>query len=71
MSRLEGPLAELTRRELDVLRLLVRGRTNTEIAAELFVSPGTVKTHVKHVLRKLGVANRAEATSRYHALIRR
>lgn len=71
LSRLEGPLAELTRRELDVLRLLVRGRTNTEIAAELFVSPGTVKTHVKHVLRKLGVANRAEATSRYHALIRR
>jgi DNA-binding CsgD family transcriptional regulator len=71
LARLDGPLADLTRRELDVLRHLVRGRTNTEIAAELYVSPGTVKTHVKNVLRKLGVANRAEATSRYHALTRR
>jgi len=70
LARLDGPFADLTRRELDVLRHLVRGRTNTEIAAELYVSPGTVKTHVKNVLRKLGVANRAEATSRYHALTR-
>jgi DNA-binding CsgD family transcriptional regulator len=70
LARLDGPFADLTRRELDVLRHLVRGRTNSEIAAELYVSPGTVKTHVKNVLRKLGVANRAEATSRYHALTR-
>ncbi|HVV07941.1 LuxR C-terminal-related transcriptional regulator [Amycolatopsis sp.] len=71
LEQLEGPFAELTRRELDVLRHLVRGESNSQIAAELFVSPGTVKTHVKNVLRKLGVANRAEATARYHALVRR
>ncbi|NKQ54046.1 GAF domain-containing protein [Amycolatopsis sp. K13G38] len=70
LGRLDGPFAELTRRELDVLRHLVKGRTNSQIAAELFVSPGTVKTHVKNVFRKLGVANRAEASARYHALTR-
>lgn len=70
LERLDGPFAELTRRELDVLRHLVKGRTNGQIAAELFVSPGTVKTHVKNVFRKLGVASRAEATARYHALTR-
>ncbi|MCQ4079194.1 LuxR C-terminal-related transcriptional regulator [Streptomyces sp. RB6PN25] len=71
LRRFEGPFAELTRRELEVLRHLVCGETNSQIAAELFVSPGTVKTHVKNVLRKLGVANRAEATARYHAVMQR
>ncbi|GLY40436.1 LuxR family transcriptional regulator [Amycolatopsis sp. NBRC 101858] len=71
LARLEGPFSELTRREVDVLRHLVQGRTNSQIAAELFVSPGTVKTHVKNLLHKLGAANRAEATARYHALTRR
>ncbi|HWC81676.1 MAG TPA: LuxR C-terminal-related transcriptional regulator [Pseudonocardiaceae bacterium] len=66
-----GPLAELTRRECDVLRHLAEGQTNTQIAATLYVSPGTVKTHVKNLLRKLGAANRAEAVARYHALTRR
>ena len=70
LERLDGPFAELTRRELDVLRHLVRGERNSQIAEELYVSPGTVKTHVKNVLRKLGVANRAEAAARYHALVR-
>jgi DNA-binding CsgD family transcriptional regulator len=65
-----GPLAELTRRELEVLRHLANGQTNVEIAADLFVSPGTVKCHVTSVLRKLGAANRAEAVSRYHRLSR-
>jgi DNA-binding NarL/FixJ family response regulator len=65
-----GPLAELTRRELEVLRHLANGQTNVEIAADLFVSPGTVKCHVKSVLRKLGAANRAEAVSRYHGITR-
>jgi DNA-binding CsgD family transcriptional regulator len=55
----------LTRRELDVLRLMVRGETNASIARALVVSDGTVKFHVKNILRKLRVANRAEATSRY------
>lgn len=55
----------LTRRELEVLKLMVRGETNAGIARELVVSEGTVKFHVKNVLRKLHAANRAEATSRY------
>ncbi|KAA9160566.1 response regulator transcription factor [Amycolatopsis acidicola] len=53
LERLDGPLAELTRRELDVLRYLVRGESNSRIAEELYVSPGTVKTHVKNGPRKL------------------
>ena len=55
----------LTRRELDVLELMVKGETNAGIARALVVSEGTVKFHVKNILRKLHVANRAEATSRY------
>jgi DNA-binding CsgD family transcriptional regulator len=55
----------LTRREVDVLELIVRGETNAAIARELVVSEGTVKFHVKNILRKLHVGNRAEATSRY------
>ena len=55
----------LTRRELDVLELMVKGDTNAGIARELVVSEGTVKFHVKNILRKLHAANRAEATSRY------
>ena len=55
----------LTRRELEVLRLMVRGETNAGIAKDLVVSEGTVKFHVKNILRKLHASNRAEATSRY------
>lgn len=55
----------LTRRELDVLRLMVGGETNAGIARHLVVSEGTVKFHVKNILRKMHAANRAEATSRY------
>jgi predicted ATPase/DNA-binding CsgD family transcriptional regulator/DNA-binding XRE family transcriptional regulator len=51
----------LTRREVDVLRLLCKGLTNREIAARLFISPRTAQTHVQHVYAKLGVASRAEA----------
>lgn len=56
---------ELTRRELEVLAMLAEGQTNAGIAERLVVSEGTVKTHVKHILRKLGVHNRSQAVSRY------
>ena len=55
----------LTTRELDVLRLLARGQTNLEIARALVVREGTVKYHVKNILRKLGATSRADAVSRY------
>ena len=51
----------LTPREQDVLDLLGRGRTNGQIAAELFISTKTASVHVSNILRKLGVANRVEA----------
>jgi DNA-binding CsgD family transcriptional regulator len=55
----------LTARELDVLRLLARGQTNLEIAHALVVREGTVKYHVKNILRKLGATSRADAVSRF------
>ena len=55
----------LTRRELDVLQLMATGETNAGIAGRLVISVGTVKSHVKHILRKLGAANRAEAVCLY------
>src|SRR5581483_5113239 len=60
-----GDGANLTRRELEVLRLMAAGDTNGRIARRLVISEGTVKSHVKHILRKLGAANRAEAVSRW------
>jgi DNA-binding NarL/FixJ family response regulator len=55
----------LTPRELDVLRLLARGNTNLAIARALVVREGTVKYHVKNILRKLGATSRADAVARY------
>ncbi len=57
--------ALLTSREREVLALLGTGATNAEIAQQLVIAEGTVKSHVKHVLRKLRASNRAEAVSRY------
>ena len=54
---------ELTRRELEVLSLLVEGLGQDEIAEKLFISPKTVGKHIEHILRKLGVHSRAQAVA--------
>jgi DNA-binding CsgD family transcriptional regulator len=59
----------LTRRELEVLRLLAGGATNRQVADALVISSGTVKFHVGSILRKLRAANRAEAVTRYLRLM--
>jgi DNA-binding CsgD family transcriptional regulator len=55
----------LTPRELDVLRLMARGNTNAAIAEALIVREGTIKYHVKNILRKLGATSRTDAVSRF------
>ena len=55
------PPAGLTAREIDVLRLIAAGRSNPEIAKELFASEATVKTHINHVFAKTGARDRAQA----------
>ena len=54
-------LAELSDRELEVLRLIANGKDNAEIARELFISPKTVKNHISNILMKLQIENRIQA----------
>lgn len=53
--------AGLTEREVEILALLARGGSKKQIAAKLFISPGTVHTHVTHIYEKIGVTGRAAA----------
>lgn len=60
-SQVPQPYSPLSEREYEVLALLAEGHNNTEIARQLYVSPNTVKTHVRGILNKLGVKNRMQA----------
>jgi DNA-binding CsgD family transcriptional regulator/tetratricopeptide (TPR) repeat protein len=64
----QEPSELLTPRELEVLRLVTQGRTNRDIAAELFISAKTVSVHVSNILAKLGVTTRGEAAAAAHRL---
>jgi ATP/maltotriose-dependent transcriptional regulator MalT len=64
-EQLEDPLSE---RELEVLSILASGKTNSEVAGDLFVSVGTVKSHTGNIYRKLGARNRADALNRAREL---
>jgi DNA-binding NarL/FixJ family response regulator len=65
-----GPAAQLglTPREVEVLALVAAGRSNSQIAQALFISPKTVGVHVSNILAKLGVAGRVEAAAVAHRL---
>jgi DNA-binding NarL/FixJ family response regulator len=62
-SRRRGPMAQLTPREWEILELLRRGQTTNQVAAQLFVTPVTVRSHVSAILHKLHVPDRAAAIS--------
>ncbi len=60
----ETPPSVLSEREMEILDLLALGQTTQQIASGLFLSENTIKTHVRHILEKLGAANRTEAVSK-------
>ncbi|MFI5910857.1 response regulator [Dactylosporangium sp. NPDC051541] len=68
MNRLRGPQDTLSAREIEIVGLLARGRSNREIGRALFISEATVKTHLVHIYTKLGVDSRTAAV---HAAVER
>jgi DNA-binding CsgD family transcriptional regulator len=65
-----GVADQLTRRELQVLNLLAAGKTNAQIAGRLFISEGTVKSHLRRIMDKLDASNRTDAVARYRQMTR-
>jgi serine/threonine-protein kinase len=65
----QGPLDELTERELEVLGLMAEGHSNEGICRKLFLSPKTVETHVRHILLKLGIGETGEYHRRVLAVL--
>ena len=67
----EGVAAQLTEREVDIIRLVAEGNSNGQIGERLFVTEQTVKFHLTNTYRKIGVGNRTEAAifARRHALV--
>lgn len=63
LNRMRAPQVSLSSREIQVLELVAAGRSNTEVAADLFVSETTVKSHLAHIYTKLGVTSRTAAVS--------
>ena len=70
INDLAGVAEQLTRRELQVLNLLASGKTNAQIAGRLFISEGTVKSHLRRIMDKLDASNRTDAVARYRDLSR-
>jgi DNA-binding NarL/FixJ family response regulator len=70
-SRADAKYDDLTRRELEILRLVAEGQSNGQVAALLWVTEQTVKFHLSNIYRKLGVANRTEASrwAQLHGLL--
>lgn len=66
-SSQDVPSLGLTKREAEILELVAAGCTNAQIARQLWVSPGTVRTHLEHIFAKLDVSNRTSAAARLHA----
>ena len=62
-TSIESQVERLSERELEVLRLVSAGLSNREIAAQLFLSPGTIKTHIHNICGKLGASNRTQAVT--------
>jgi LuxR family transcriptional regulator, maltose regulon positive regulatory protein len=64
----QAVIEPLSEREMEVMRLILAGLTNQEIAEELFISLNTVKSHIKNIYKRLDVSKRAKAIARWREL---